>query len=205
MKNSLFFSLSFLLIISLYSCKKKDLIYTITGTITDASFSNPLANATVVIRVNKNGSYKTQATLSTDSNGKYSYELPRDEYLGVSISFSKEKYFDEEKSSTLQNLSLDKENTFDFTVYAKSWVKIHLISDGSKQIKLFKQIGKSGCSECCEAGEVAINYVSDTSVFCINNGNQTYQFLYDVLNSPDSGTRSTITVPFDTTEIILNY
>jgi len=45
----------------------------------------------------------------------------------------------------------------------------------------------------------------DTTIYCINNGNEVYSVYYWVLNSSNQGLLSAVTTAFDTTEIILNY
>lgn len=205
--NKLSFLFAILVLFSSNSCKKKDLNYQIKGTVYDSSFNAPLAGAQVVIKATSttNQTGTTLATLTTDANGNYSYTLKRDKYQSIMLSITKNNYFSDGATLTLEDLSLDKDNEFNFGLYAKSWVRLHFVSDGTKIIKYFKQVGKNGCTECCPMGEIQIQYATDESVYCINNGNTSYQIYYDVQGTTNNGTLQVNTVPFDTTELLINY
>ncbi|WP_300662758.1 carboxypeptidase-like regulatory domain-containing protein [Fluviicola sp.] len=105
--------LGILAFFAINSCKKKDLTYQIKGTVYDSSFNSPLAGAQVVITATSSGSVgSTLATLTTDANGNYSYELKRDKYQSISISVTKANYFSDGSTTTLDNLSLKDDNAF---------------------------------------------------------------------------------------------
>ncbi len=196
-----------LLMVLTFSCKKKNLKYVIKGTISDSSFNVPLSGAKVTIYVTttSNTTPVQKVSLTTDASGNYSYELEREKLQSVIISVDKNNYFSDGTTTTLDNLSLDDDNVFSYNLYAKSWVRLHFVSDGTKTIKYYKQIGKNGCAECCPTGEMQLTNVIDQSVYCINNGNTQYQIYYDVQGTTDNGTLSVNTVPFDTTEILISY
>jgi hypothetical protein len=204
-KIILFFGV--LLLIFNFSCKKKTLKYTIKGTIYDSSFNTPLSGASVSIYVTttSNSTPVEKVTLTTDAAGNYSYELEREKLQSVTISVNKQNYFSDGTTTTLDNLSLEDENTFNYNIYAKSWARLHFVSDGTKTIKYYKQVGKNGCAECCPSGEIQLNNITDHSVYCINNGNTQYQIFYDVQGTSNNGTLSVNTTPFDTTEILISY
>ncbi|TSJ47665.1 carboxypeptidase-like regulatory domain-containing protein [Fluviicola chungangensis] len=206
MKNvALFFGA--LLMVFTFSCKKKNLKYVLKGTITDSSFNVPLSGARVTIYVTttSNSTPVQKASLTTDASGNYSYELDREKFQNVILSVEKENYFSDGITTTLDNLSIDHDNVFNYGIYAKSWARIHFVSDGTKIIKYFKQAGKNGCAECCPTGEIQLDNLTDYSVYCINNGNAAYQIYYDVQGTTNTGSISVVTVPFDTTEILINY
>lgn len=62
---------------------------TITGTVTDSETGNPISNVTVEVIDNESGSLEPVATATTNTNGKYSLELP---YGSYSLSFNHENY-----------------------------------------------------------------------------------------------------------------
>ncbi|WP_343633528.1 carboxypeptidase-like regulatory domain-containing protein [Fluviicola sp.] len=196
-----------LLMVLSFSCKKKDLKYTIKGTIMDSSYNIPLSGAKVTISVTtaNNSTPVQKVALTTDASGNYSYELEREKLQSVIISVEKDNYFSDGTTTTLDNLSLENDNTLNYGLYAKSWARIHFVSDGTKTIKYYKQVGKNGCTECCPSGEMQLANVTDYSVYCINNGNTQYQVFYDVQGTSNNGTLSVNTVPFDTTEILISY
>lgn len=198
--------LGILAFFAINSCKKKNLTYQIKGTVHDSSMNAPLAGAQVVIKASSSGSVATTlATLTTDANGNYSYELKRDKYQGITISVTKANYFSDGSTSTLDNLSLEDDNIFNYNMYARSWVRLHFVSDGTKVIKYYKQGGKNGCTECCPTGEIQLDNIIDESVYCINDGNTLYKIFYDVQGTTNNGTLQVNTVPFDTTELLISY
>jgi hypothetical protein len=205
--KKILFLLGILALASTNGCKKKDLTYVIRGKITDLSFNTPLTDAEVLITVTSTSSVApiVKATLTTDANGYYEYELTRDKFQTVRISVSKANYFTDETTTTLDNLSLDKDNTFDYNLYAKSWVRVHFVSDGTKELKYYKLAGRNGCEECCPTGEMILDNVTDTSFYCINNGNTLYQVFYDVQGTNNNGTIDVISTSFQTTELLINY
>lgn len=201
----LFFGILFFITGS--ACKKKNLKYVIKGTVYDASFNAPLAGATVIISTTSttNTTLTQKATLTTDASGNYSYELSREKLKNVVITVSKTNYFGDETTTTLDNLSIEDDNSFNYSVYAKSWVRLHFVSNGTKTVKYLRTAGKSGCEECCPGGEMLLNSVVDESVYCINNGNTPYTIFYDVQGTTNNGSLSAITIPFDTTDITVNF
>lgn len=206
MKKIVLFLGALLLVFS-FSCKKKNLKYTIKGTIYDSSFNTPLSGASVSIYVTttSNSTPVEKVSLVTDAAGNYSYELEREKLQSVIISVNKQNYFSDGTTTTLDNLSIEDDNTFNYNLYAKSWARLHFVSDGTKTIKYYKQVGKNGCAECCPTGEIQLSNITDHSVYCINNGNTQYQIFYDVQGTTNNGTLSVTTVPFDTTEILISY
>lgn len=205
--KSLALYLGALLMILSFSCKKKDLKYIIKGTIMDSSYGIPLSEAKVTISVTaaSNSTLVQKYSVITDASGTYSYELAREKLLNVVVSVEKENYFGDGITTTLDNLSLEKDNTFNYNLYAKSWARVHFVSDGTKTIKYYKLAGKNGCAECCPGGEMQLVNATDYSVYCMNNGNTEYTVFYDVQGSSNNGTLTVNTVPFDTTEILINY
>lgn len=206
MRNTIMIFGALILLFS-FSCKKKNLKYTIKGNIHDSSINTPLAGAKVSIYVTttSNTTAVEKVSLITDASGNYSYDLEREKLQSVIISVSKDNYFSEGTTTTLDNLSIEDDNTFNYNLYAKSWARLHFVSDGTKTIKYYKQAGKNGCAECCPTGEIQLSNVTDYSVYCINNGNTSYQIFYDVQGTTNNGTLSVNTVPFDTTEILISY
>lgn len=70
--------------------KKFDIILSsINGTVTDSETGNPISNVTVEVIDNESGSLEPVKTAITDTNGKYSLELP---YGSYSLSFNHENY-----------------------------------------------------------------------------------------------------------------
>ncbi len=186
---------------------KKNISYTIKGTVTDLSLSGKLQNATVELLTYSQGN--TTGTVlqssATDSEGNYSFTFDRDRYDKIEIKVIKNNYFSSSNSVLFSDLTSKEDYVMDLSLYARSWVKLRFMSDGNKDAKYIRQEGKKDCDECCTNGEVFIYNASDTSIYCINNGNTIYRIYYNVLGSQTQGPLSTTTVAFDTTELLINY
>lgn len=206
MKNVI---IAFLILSALGACKKKDITYTVEGTITDETFGQSLAGATVSLyEVPAGGATPTDlvATVITGSDGKYSFEIKREKIEEYRIDVSKNLYFGTSQSFHADDLSTNETNVFTHSVTAMSWVKLHFINtDADQDLKYIRQSGKTGCAECCAATEQFLYGEIDTSVYCINDGNTTYGYYYWVLNTANNGPMSVTTTPFDTVELLLNY
>ena len=190
-----------------FSCKKKNLAYQLEGTIYDSSFNTTMSGATVSLLVVPTGTStaKVLETQTTGSDGKYSFSFKREKYESIQILVTKSMYFDGELSTTLDNLDIENVNTNNFNIYAKSWVRIHITGNGTNDCKYIRQEGLSGCDECCPTTTQEFTTPTDTSVYCINNGNTIYQVYYNVLNTSTQGPIGVTTVPFDTTELLISY
>lgn len=193
---------------TLYSCKKKNLNYEIQGTIHDLSFSNNLAGATVTLMAYPATNITEPVTLGTvvtGADGAYHFEFKREKYEKIKLFVSKAQYFDQSQERTLDNLDIEHTNQIDFSMYARSWVKIHITGDGVHDCKYIRQEGLHGCSECCPEEEHYFHVPIDTTITCINNGNTVYQVYYNVMLTPTQGPINVTTVPFDTTELLISY
>lgn len=205
------FALVLLLSLGLGACKKKKISYTIEGIVTDASYSQPLSGATVQIFGAPAGSSSPSQlieTVTTGSDGKYSFTFDRDKIEQYAIIVSKNQYFGATTNFTAESLSTTETNTRNISTTAKSWVKLRFVNlnpDAADELKYVRQNGKNGCEECCIGGEQFLYGAVDTTIYCINDGNTTYSYYYWVLNTPINGPKSIVTQPFDTVELLLNY
>lgn len=198
--------LSLLLLVISFSCKK-NIDYTIKGKVTDSSLGGNLSGATVELYTYSKGSVTGELlqTTQTDVQGNYSFTFDRDRYDKLEVKIIKANYFTDSKSVLFSELSNKEDYFIDLNLYARSWVRLHFVGDGSTDIKYIRQEGKKNCEECCTIQEVYLYDNVDTSIYCINNGNSTYKIYYNVLSSLNQGPLSVVTVPFDTTELLINY
>lgn len=198
------------LLILLLSCSKKNSNFTLKGTITDTSLSGMLSGATIDLYKQVSGtSYETFiASTTTDPNGNYSFIFSRDRSDKYIIKISKTNYFSSDENITSGSLSIEKDNVRNFSMIAKSWVKLHFKNIDplpEDVLRYMKQQGKVDCTECCPSDYQYLNGSKDTSIYCINDGNTTYSYLYSVIGTSNTAIKSVITIPFDTTEIYLEY
>ncbi|MEY4603086.1 MAG: hypothetical protein RIT43_378 [Bacteroidota bacterium] len=200
----------FLLILLLISCSKKKAEFTITGTVADNTFSQNLTNATVKLYQVPVGSTDEVliGTATTDLQGNFSFTFPRDKMEKYILRVSKNLYFDVEETIFFSELALDKPYVRNVATTAKSWAKLtfhNLNPQVADHLQYIKQNGKVNCLDCCPATYQDYYGALDTSIYCINDGNTNYSYLYWVLGTPAQGTQTVFTTAFDTTEVVLNY
>jgi hypothetical protein len=196
-----------LILVFLSGCKQKTVIYTIQGNVKDLSFNQGLANATIRVTIAMSGgaSGGSIKTYSTDSNGDYSFSFERDRIESITIEVEKDNYFSKSIVYSLDDLTVKTPTTSNFSLYAKAWVKLHFLGDGTTTYRYSKQDGLSNCAECCPGTEQTFTNVSNESVYCINNGGANYQVFWYIPSTTFNGQVSAITPAFDTTELVISF
>lgn len=203
--------LPFLFLALLFSCKKGKADFTLKGTITDITFNQNLVGAKIKLYQVPIGSTQEDLIQSATigSDGSYSFTFPRDKMEKYILRITKTNYFDLEETVYFKDLSIENDNVRNFGTYAKAWVKLTfkntLSPSATDEFKFIKQQGKEGCPDCCSDTEQFLYGIADTSIYCMNNGNEVYSYLYFKLYTTFSGSMQATTPAFDTTEIILNY
>lgn len=200
-----------LALISVVSCKKGKADFTLKGTVNDITFNQPLSGATIQLYQVPIGSTNefliNSSTIGSD--GSYSFTFPRDKMEKYILRISKNNYFEIVETVYFKDLSIEEENVRNYNTTAKAWVKLTFKNTSNPLatdvFKYIKQDGKQDCEECCPSTEQLLFGLVDTSIYCINDGNETYSYNYFKMYTSISGTMQTQTPPFDTTEIILNY
>lgn len=203
----------FLMLIStafLFGCRKGKSDFTLTGTITDSTFGQALAGGTVSIyEVEAGGGNQTHiGTQSIGSDGSYSFTFPRNKVENYILKIQKSMYFDNEVIIPFSSMTIKEDNIQDLSTTAKSWAKITLFNTNPQpgdHLAIVKQQGKDDCIDCCSSSQMDFYGEIDTSFYCANDGNTTYQFFYQLVGTGIQGIKSGTTAAFDTTEIILQY
>jgi hypothetical protein len=196
------------LAITVISCEKGKANFVLKGTIQDETFSTTLAGATIQLyQVQVGSASETFVSSQTiGSDGTYSFSFPRDNMEKYILRIEKDNYFALEKTVYFSSLTLNSDNIRDYSTTAKAWVKLNFINDpnfGGNQLEYTIQQGKENVDGSCQHGTYTIN--TSTSYYCINDGNQLYSYLYFAFGPNDTGVKSIITTPFDTTELTLTY
>lgn len=192
-------------------CKKKGKAdFTLKGTIIDATFSVPLADADLSIYELKAGSAQMSliGQTTTNSSGEYSFTFPRNTAESYHLTSSKSLYFDLEETIYFSDLTIEEDNYRNFTTTAKSWVRLKFFNQSPNTTDILqynRQKGKIDCSICCPSGLNYLNGAVDTSIYCVNDGNTIYQYQFLVQGTSNTGIKSATTIAFDTTEIYLQY
>jgi hypothetical protein len=191
-------------------CKKGAGTFTLKGIISDETFNSGLSGATIdlyKVPVASNNEILVESkTLGND--GAYSFTFPREQIEKYVLRVNKNLYFPIESLVYYSSLDVESENIRNFSTAAKSWVEIRLLNNSPNagdHLIFTKQQGLHGCAECCPIIEQNFYGATDTSIYCINNGNALYSILYQVLGTNNTGIKEAVTTPFDTTQIYLAY
>jgi len=209
MKSVAFCLLALVLIVN-SSCKKGAGDFTISGTITDSTFSGGLSGATLELYQVPVGtqSMLLVGNVTLGADGKYSFTFPRERMEKYIIKVNKLNYFPIEETIYYSSLDIGKVNTRNYFTKAKAWVELRLVNMNpiaQDHLRYIKQEGLQGCAECCPITNQDFFGALDTSIFCINNGNTPYSIYYLIMNTNNQGTKQVTTVPFDTTQLYLEY
>lgn len=196
--------------LSVFSCKKKDLKFTINGVVSDVTFNTVATGVEVRLYVTPLGeAKKLAASTSTGSDGFFEFEIDRERIEQVELEYRKLNYFDELVVINFSDLQVNEDNDASQSITAKSWVRFNirnqLPSSASDEFKLFKYRGKEECSECCPIGYLFYYGAVDTAVICANNANSYTSFYYWVIDTQINGQDSVYTTPFDTVEYNFVY
>jgi hypothetical protein len=208
MRNRIF--LLILIATCFLGCKKGAGTFTLKGIISDETFNSGLSGATIdlyKVPVASNNEILVESkTLGND--GAYSFTFPREQIEKYVLRVNKNLYFPIESLVYYSSLDVESENIRNFSTAAKSWVEIRLLNNSPNagdHLIFTKQQGLDGCAECCPISEQNFYGATDTSIYCINNGNALYSILYQVLGTNNTGIKEAVTTPFDTTQIYLAY
>lgn len=194
----------------LFACKKGQADFVLNGKITDSTFGQSHSGASVKLYQVPVGTTQEILVGSSilGSDGNYSFTFPRDKMEKYVLKVSKTNYFDIEETIYFSSLSIENENIRNYSTTAKSWVKLTFNNVNplpSDELHFIKQSGKEDCDECCGTTENVLYGAVNLSIYCINDANTEYSYFYEVIGTSNIGIKSSYTIPFDTTEIILNY
>jgi hypothetical protein len=195
-------------LVSITACNKGKADFTLKGTISDDTFGTTLEGGTVQLFELEAGSLNTsligESTIGAD--GSYSFTFPRNTVESYTLSIRKENYFDQDKSISFSDLTIEEDNIRDFSTTAMSWAKLRFITTNPiAEMHYVKQFGKQDCASCCPTEEQTLYGVQDFEIICPNDGNTIYSYNYWVIGSPGISNKSATTNVFDTVTITLNY
>ena len=188
------------------SCKKGKAEFTITGTITDTTFSTGLSGANAKLYATQAGSLVTNLIASTtlDATGNYSFTFPRDKVETYCLEIKKNNYFEIYEAIPFSSLSVKDDNVRNYATNAIGWVKFHITNTNGQAadiVEYARQEGKVNCAECCPGGYQYFYGAVDTTFYCVNDANSEYSGYYWLQGGGNQGPVWVITTPFDTVNI----
>jgi hypothetical protein len=194
----------------LFSCEKGAGTFVLKGEITDLTFNQGHSSATIRLYKVPVG---TQELIQIDSsvlnsNGNYQFSFLREQMEKYVIRVEKEGYFEILEDIYMSGLTLENDNTRNYETHAQSWIGIQLQNDNpenSDHFRYIKQEGLENCDACCPNTEQNFYGAQDTTIYCINNGNEVYSLFYWVIGTATSNLVSINTAAFDTSYVNISY
>ncbi len=193
------------------SCKKKELNFTLKGTVTDHTFGGGLNGAVLNLEeISSNGKnlgVVAEATISSDGN--YELTFKRNSSLKYILTVTKPNYFNIFEEIPFGDFSTEEDLVKNYSSKAKAWVKLTFNNNApileSDFLHYTKQEGKQDCEECCPKTEQEVTGITGKTIYCLNDGNTTYSYSYLSNSTPTPAFKTIVTPAFDTVEIITNY
>ena len=201
-----------LLLSFIFYCKKKELTFTLKGSVTDNTFGAALSGSVLKLEeINSNGtSLGIISEITIPSDGNYEITFKRNNSLKYILTVEKINYFKISDEISFSEFSTEQALTQNYGSNAKAWVKLRFNntapSDASDVLTYTKQEGKQDCEECCAKSEQTITGLGEKIVYCLNDGNTNYSYRYSSVNPTAILVEKSIYTPaFDTVELLLNY
>lgn len=199
-----------LLLLLTSACEKGTGSFVIKGTITDNTFPGGLDGAELKFYKVPIGTSEEILidVITVPSDGAYEFKVPRDKIERYIVRVFKTNYFPIEKDIYYSELSIEEPKVLNMNTDAMAWVKIHFKNNNPSNLDHFryiKQEGLTGCPTCCPSIAQDFYGPLDTTFYCVNKGNTNYSILYWELDTPNNGSKSAFTVPFDTAQIEVLY
>lgn len=192
------------------SCTRGVASFTLSGTITDATFSQGHEGAVLTLSkvMITTGEEILMETKILGSDGKYEFKFPREKVEKYIIRVSKPLYFDIEEEIQFSSLTVGTANVRNYLAKAKSWVELRFVNSSVLPTDHFRYIkfqGLENCAECCTAEQVDLYADAYYSRTCINEALSVYSIYYQVMGTTTQNVVEVVTQPFDTTLLLVNY
>ena len=200
----------FLLQVSSSSCSRGVASFTLSGTITDATFSQGHAGAVLTLSkvMITTGEEILMETKTLSADGKYEFKFPREKVEKYIVRVSKPLYFDVEEEVQFSSLTVGTANVRNYSTKAKSWVELRFVNSSVLPTDHFRYIkfqGLENCAECCTAEQVDLYADAYYSRTCINEAFSVYSIYYQVMGTTTQNVVEVVSQPFDTTLLLVNY
>ena len=204
-----------IVITSLIGCNKNSTsAFTIKGQINDSKTGIGASNVTIRVYeytssgVNSGTNLIANGTSNTD--GSYSLDFPRNLVESYYITFSKTGYFVEETTIGFEQFKTDEDHVLNIQQRPIGWIRFVIENIAptapQDQMKIYKETGTENCSDCCADGFYYWDGPSiDTSWICPNVSGEYFVFRYWDVLAPSYGFDSVLIQQNDTIDYIIQY
>lgn len=206
-----------LVIFFLFSCKKEDATYRLSGCALDGRSGNPVSgvNASIEKQVVSGGNFGatfSQATsTSTDAYGVYKLEWPRENFAALKLKASRTNYITAEKDllvNAFEGGNIVEEN---ITIYPESFIQVKIQNTGTTnaedQLNFTFTNADFDCICCSNGFKVFEGAAIDTEYTCKLYGDTWLKYQKQVYSlEADTIVNDSIWCPsFQTTQLLIQY
>src|SRR5690606_12218161 len=166
------------MVLSMMSCKKDPIQYTIEGTVLDQSTQNSISGAKVTVfqkpfnNAVTTNSFIEVGTTQTNSAGFYSVTFDREKVTEFKVEIEKEGYFDIILNIGSADVTSDHNNVFNANMDGISWAKFTIQntfpSAISDNLTLIFYSYRTGCNGCISADYNYFEGIIDTTITYTN-------------------------------------
>ncbi len=216
-KNILFTCILFSFLFS--SCREDSpLVYKIYGFIHDSQSGVPISNVQIELKGKRlsggtfNSNFQPIAEGVSDETGRYELEFPRELFSELEIEGSKPSYIGFQEILEVNEEKLLQGESFNAEVSPVAYLNLNVknvspLDDQDRLTLTYLDSQVENC-DCCPANpQIFIGMNVDTSLNCITIGDRLLEYTYLVSKSGNSFSvnESIYLIPFEITEIEINY
>jgi hypothetical protein len=205
-----YFLVTLFLSLLVFSCKKKELTFTLKGSVTDNTFATSLAGAKLTLEEIPSGATEGAIyELIIPADGNYELNFKRTSAIKYILTITKENYFTVSEEISFSDFSTEEALVKNYSTTAMAWVKLRFVNQtpnsNNDLLRYIKQSGKVNCEICCPSVEQEIYGIANETRYCVNDANTIYSYYYWSENPSSQGLKEIMTPAFDTVELVLNY
>ncbi len=202
---------SLILLIVLFSCKKKEEDYLISGTVFNPELNQSVSQMQISLwgTTVSNGSIQNQfsqlASVQTASDGSFSFKFKKSVYSALKLVLYRSDYFQQETAINPDNLSPGKEYKMTIQSHALGWIKTTIQNTGTQHdadnVYYKLSLPYTSCTTCCNTSAQNFSGASvNTSWTCnVYGGSKiTIQWIY-TYNTINQSHFDTLLVPVNDT------
>jgi hypothetical protein len=167
----------FFICIFLFSCKKKEENYIISGYVTNPELNIAVSQMQVSLWGTKisSGTVQNQqvklGSYTTDASGHFEFEFEKAVYSTIKIVLFKNDYFETEQNINPNNLNPGQSYNINISAHGLAWLKTIVKNIGSQyneDVLTYKlSLPYQNCSSCCSTEQIIFNGTGiDTSWIC---------------------------------------
>lgn len=168
MKQVIFFLLAFIIV----GCEDEQDSFVFDCVVYNDALDMPVAGASVNMSVqrppNLNAGFDPVSVTTTDANGRFRIEVPKEIYYAFRLNISHPLHFSDEFLINPDNVPFTTPFASTFVLNPKGWLRLQVQNQqGSQRISLYTDPEGEPCESCCSDSPTVLEGADvDTTVFC---------------------------------------